>query len=116
MIEYIETQTTDKTTIRIEVEPGSKTTAGFGRHAAATDGTADSSKDSYNQMLNTISTCASGVVDALQNLKTPPSAASIDFAIKIDAEAGAIIAKSPGEAQFKISLSWKQAEPSPDSE
>jgi hypothetical protein len=62
-------------------------------------------------MLNTVRICANGVIQTLQNLDTLPSAASIDFAIKIDAEAGAMIAKSLGDAHFKVSLSWKQVEP-----
>jgi hypothetical protein len=41
-----------------------------------------------------------------------PSSASIDFSIKIHPEAGAMIAKSRDEGQFRVALSWKQ----PDSE
>ena len=42
--------------------------------------------------------------------------ASIDFAIKVDATAGAMIAKSMNDAQFKVSLSWQKETPETDSD
>jgi hypothetical protein len=60
-------------------------------------------------MLTTVRACANGVIDTLQNLDATPSAASVVFAVRVDGEAGAMIAKSMNEAQFKISLSWKQS-------
>ena len=112
MIDYIETKTSDGTPIRIEVETSSKSGAGFARSSPAAE--AEAAKDAYNQTLNTIRACANGVIETLQNLEAAPSAASINFAIKVDAEAGATVAKSVNDAQFKISLSWKQVEPDAD--
>lgn len=111
MTEYIETKTKDGLTIRIEVDPDARGTAGFGRQTAAGDVSTETAQDAYDQTLNTIRACASGVIDTLQGLDAQPSAASIEFAIKVDAKAGAMIAKSVGAAQFKVSLSWKQVEP-----
>ena len=109
MTHYIETHAKDGSVIRIEVEDTSKAGVGFSRQSAqATNVSNDGAKDAYNQTLKTIQICANGVVDTIQNLEALPSAASIDFAIKIDAEAGALIAKSRDEGQFKVSLSWKQ--------
>ena len=110
MVDYIEAQTKDGLKIRIEVEP-EKTGAGFGHQSSISDDSSQVAKNAYNQTLDTIRACANGVVDTIQNLDALPSAASINFAIKIDAEAGAMIAKSGSEAQFKVSLSWKQVEP-----
>lgn len=111
MAEYIETQTQDGTTLRIEVEPAAKGTAGFSHHTLSLDVSNETAKDVYSKILNTIQACAKGVITTIQDLDTPPSAASVDFAIKIDAEVGAMIAKSLGDAHFKISLNWKQVEP-----
>jgi len=109
MTHYIETQAKDGSVIRIEVEDTSKAGVGFtSKPAPATDVSGDTAKDVYNQTLKTIQACANGVVETIQNLEALPSAASIDFAIKIDGEAGALIAKSREDAQFKVSLSWKQ--------
>lgn len=107
--EYIETHTKDGTVIRIEVEAGSKTMTGFSSHLSHTD-TAEATTEAYNETLNTIRACANGMIDTLQSLEALPSTASIDFALKIDAKAGAMIARSANDAQFKVSLSWKQAE------
>ena len=109
MTDYVETQTNDGATIRIEVEPSSKIAAGFGRASASTED-ANKSPNTYNQILSTIRACANGVIDTLQNLEALPNAASINFAIKVDAEAGPMIAKSMNDAQFKVALTWKQVE------
>lgn len=111
MAEYIETQTKDGATVKIEVEAASKVAAGFTRPAAAANVSHEGVKDAYEQTLQTVRVCANGMIETLQGLDTLPSAASIDFAIKIDAEAGAMIAKSLSDAHFKVSLSWKQVEP-----
>jgi hypothetical protein len=111
MIHYIETQTKDGSTIRIEVADTSRPSAGFARSTTSTHISTDATKDAYNQLLTTIQYCANGVIETIQNLEALPNAASIDFAVKIDAEAGAMIAKSREDAQFRVSLSWKQAEP-----
>ena len=109
MTEYIEAQAPDGTVIRIEVESTAKSGAGFARPSAATDVSGHAAQEAYQQALGTIRVCANGVIETLQNLEVAPSAASINFAIKIDAEAGAMIAKSVNDAQFKVALSWKQA-------
>jgi len=112
MTQYIETFTDDGIAIRIEVEATSKHGGvGFARQSPADDVSNETTKDAYDQTLKTIRGCANGVIDTIQNLEALPSSASIDFAIKIDPEAGAMIARSASDAQFKVSLSWKPAEP-----
>ena len=111
MADYIETKTRDGATIRIEVESTTKTAPGFGgRPAAPTDVSTEAAADIFDQTLTTIRACANGVVETWQNLEATPSAASIDFSIKVDADAGVMVARSREDAQFKISLSWKQVE------
>jgi hypothetical protein len=111
MTHYIETQIKDGSTIRIEVADTTKAGVGFSRSSAATQISTEEAKDAYNQLLTTIRHCANGVIETLQSLEALPNTASIDFAIKIDAEAGAMVAKSREDAQFRVSVSWKQAEP-----
>ncbi len=110
MTHYIETKTKDGSIIRIEVEDASKPSTGFARQSSPTNVSGEAAEDAYEQTLQTIKGCANGVIDTLQNLETLPSAASIDFAIKIDAEVGSMIAKSRDDGQFRVSLSWKQPE------
>ncbi len=112
MTEYIETQTKVGSTIRIEVKADSKGSGvGFARSTTSeADASSEATQDAFAQTLKTIQACANGVVDTIQALESLPNAASIDFAIKVDAEAGAMIAKSREDAQFRVSLSWKQDE------
>lgn len=110
MTDYIETQTKDGKTLLIEVEFGAKGTTGFGRQSEEDKTAQEAARAAYAQALDTIRACANDVVDTLQELSTQPSAASIEFGIKFD-KAGAMIAKSTGAGQFKVSLSWKQPEP-----
>jgi len=111
MTYYIETFSDDGLPIRIEVEDTSKPSAGFTRSTSPTNISNEAVKDAYDQTLRTIRGCANGVISTVQNLDTLPSSASIDFAIKIDPEVGAMIAKSREDAHFRVSLSWKQPEP-----
>ncbi len=107
--EYIETQTKDGSVIRIEVEAGSKAKTGFGAQADAS-ASDEAAANAYDKTLNTIRACANGMVDTLKSLDTPPNAASVEFALKVDAKAGPMIAKSGSNTHFKVSLSWKQPE------
>lgn len=113
MADYIETHTQDGAILRIEVESAHKVSAGFSRQTPAANVSGEATKEAYHQTLNTIRACANGVIDTIKGLDSLPSAASIDFAIKIDAEAGALIAKSLGDAHFKVSLNWKPVEAEP---
>jgi acetamidase/formamidase len=113
MTHYIESKAKDGSVIKIEVTDTSKHSAGFTRESnSPTDVSGDASADAFVQALQTIQSCATGVIETLQKLETmPPNAAAFDFSVKVDAEVGAMIAKSRDEGQFKVSLSWKQPEP-----
>jgi len=108
MTNYIETNIPNGEKIRIEVDPVVKR-AGFSQ-ADSAQLDADLNQ-AYNQTLATIQACATGFINTLQTMETPPQNASVSFAIKVSAEAGVLIAKSPENAQFKVSLSWKKDEP-----
>ena len=110
MTHYIETKTKSGGVIRIEVEDTSKPSPGFTRSVPPTNVSGEAAESAYNDLLQTIEGCAAGVVDSLKNLETPPSSASLDFAVKVNGEVGVMIAKSRDDAQFRVSLSWKQPE------
>ncbi len=112
MTTYVESPTKSGTPIRIEVESTTKG-VGFGQ-AASTGEVKNQSGDSYTQVLDTIRACATGIIDTLQGLETPPQTASVNFAIKVEADSGAMIARSGDNAQFKVSLTWKKDEPDDD--
>ncbi len=111
MTYYIETHTKEGTPLKIEVESAAKTSAGFSRPTSPSNVSHEVVQDAYDQTLQTIRTCANGIIETIAGLNVPPSSAGVDFGIKIDGEAGAMVARSLGEAHFKVSLSWKQAQP-----
>lgn len=114
MANYIETKTQNGFSLLIEVTEDSRGSAGFARSTETGDVSSEAAREAYGQTLATIRACANGVIDTLQGLEDQPSNASLEFGIKIDAKAGAMIAKSLGEGQFKVSLSWRQPEPEKD--
>jgi hypothetical protein len=115
LTDYIQTKTKDGRTIRIEVEAAAKVAAGFGgRQPSPVDVSTAAVDDVYEQVLNTVRDWANGFVETLQSLEAMPSSAAIDFALKVDAEAGTLVAKSRENAHFKVSLTWKQAGPDED--
>lgn len=111
MAYYIETQTKDGATLKIEVESTARTSAGFSHQATPANISHEAVGDAYDQTLQTVRACANGVIETIQGLNIQPNAATVDFAIKIDGEAGALVAKSLSDAHFKVSLSWKQVPP-----
>lgn len=111
MVHYVETQTKNGQTIRIEVDEAARLGAGFARQSPSPDVSNEVNQDAYNQMLTAIRSCADGVMDTLQDMESLPSTAAVEFAVKVDAEAGAMISKSRETGQFRVSLSWKQPDP-----
>lgn len=115
MTHYIETKTKDGAIIRIEVEDTSKPSPGFTRQVTTpTNVSGDSAENAFAEVLTAISGLANGVVETMRSLSTVPNAAAIEFAVKVDGEVGALIAKRRDDGQFKVSLSWKEPEPAKD--
>ena len=112
MTHYIETKTKDGIPFRIEVEDTSKPTPGFTRTSAPTNLSGEAAGDAFAQLLQAIRGVASDLISTVQSLESSPSVTAVDFAIKIDAEVGALVARSRDDAQFRVSLTWKE----PDSD
>ena len=114
MTNYIESIVGDSGKILIEVsEPGGS--VGFGAQEVTT-ASAEKAHNAFNQALHTIQLAASSVLETLHTLNEMPDTARIDFAIKFDAEAKAMIAKSPGSAQLNVSLTWTTTKPDAEEE
>ncbi len=73
--------------------------------------------NAFNHALNTIRLAADSVLETLDTLDDrKPDHVKIDFAIKIDGHAGAMLARADsGDAQLRVSLGW-QHKSDPDSE
>ncbi|RMH74545.1 MAG: hypothetical protein D6681_23015 [Calditrichaeota bacterium] len=51
---------------------------------------------------------AQAIIDKLRALHDPPDQVQVELGLKMSAEAGAIIAASSVEANFKVTLTWKR--------
>ena len=107
MSHYIESIVGDDGRILIEVEEAGGT-VGFGAPPASGK---DKPHNAFNQALHLIQLAASSVLETLDTLEEKPSAARIEFAIKFDADARAMLAKLAGDAQLRVSLNWNTTKP-----
>lgn len=110
---YIESIVGDDGKILIEVR---EATSGVGFGAQPTEKARDKTRDAFNHALNTIQLAASSVLETLNTLPEKPDTAKIDFAIKFDSEARAMIAHSSNDAQLRVSLSWTTTKPKAEKE
>jgi hypothetical protein len=111
---YIETKTKDGVPFRIEVEDTSKPTPGFTRTSTPTNVSSEAAEEAFAQLLQAIQGVASDLINTVQSLESSPSVMALDFAIKIDAEVGALVARSRDDAQFRVSLTWKEQDSDSD--
>ena len=106
---YIESVVGDEGSILIEVGD-SGGAVGFGAAIEKTKAQAEGG-DAFEQALKAIHLAADSVLNTLNSLSERPDTARIDFSIKFDAEARAMIASSVNDGQLRVSLGWNTAKP-----
>jgi hypothetical protein len=77
-------------------------------------GPLDHAPEVFKKALEIVQTCAEQMGDAVQKIPKPkrPSSVEVLFAVKIDSEMNALIAKATTGAQLQITLKWeKDAQP-----
>ncbi len=105
MADYIETSV-GKKKILIEVSDN-KGHVGFGVQQTHEEKKQKADK-AYAQAMDTIRLAAEGVLKTLNGMETRPDRVKIDFAIKIDPGAGAMLARADSrDAQLRVSLGWE---------
>lgn len=65
--------------------------------------------ESFEEAVDSVLKHAQKVLESLEKLK--PDGAEIEFGIKLTAQAGALLAKAGGEANFNVKLSWESSAP-----
>ncbi len=61
-----------------------------------------------DRAMSTIRQMAKRVTDAVDKVADKPDKVELEFGLKLDAEAGAYIAKASTEAGFKVVLTWER--------
>ncbi|MEH2329660.1 CU044_2847 family protein [Nostoc sp.] len=65
-------------------------------------------KKKFEDVLDQIQPVASAIITKLSQLNTPASEVEVKFGIKLNAAVGAIFTSVSGEANYEITLKWKQ--------
>jgi hypothetical protein len=69
---------------------------------------AEKSAQAIDKAMDTVRGMAVRSVKAVKDLTDPPDNIEVEFGIKLDAEAGAMVAKASTEASFNVTLSWQR--------
>jgi hypothetical protein len=70
---------------------------------------AERSAEAIDKAFSTIKTMAERAVMAIDELSNHPKQVEIEFGIKLDAEAGALIATTSVEASVSVKLIWERS-------
>ncbi len=70
---------------------------------------ADKAQDTFEDALDKIKPAAQAVIDKLRELHDAPDEISVEFGIKLSAEAGAFIASAGVEANYEVTLTWTKS-------
>ncbi len=110
MVEYIESKIGDTGKILIEVSDN-KGHVGFEVQATHEE-KRKTANTAFGQAMDTIRLAAGSVLDALNGMEDKPDHVKVDFAIKIDSTAGAMLARADSrDAQLRVSVGWKMPHP-----
>lgn len=64
--------------------------------------------ESFEAALERVRSAAAVVVDRMRSIEQRPDEVSVEFAIKLGAEAGVVIAKSAVEANLTVRVQWNR--------
>ena len=104
MKKYVEYEVENGKSVVIEIEGAKKGLV----PAASSGGVIAKSKKSFEQALDTIGPIAGKLFTHLKEFPKEPEQINIEFGLKMGFETGVVIASGNGEANFKVSLTWKR--------
>lgn len=84
-------------------DEGSIPVSGAGRVVQASE--------SVQKAMGNIRSAAEAVLGELRAMEQPPKKVNVEFGIKVTGEANLAVAKSSGEANFKVSIEWDGVSP-----
>lgn len=105
MTELVEFQLEDGSSVLIEAEDvrGPAITRGGRATEAITR-----ASDTLEEAVHRIGPTSWAIVEKLRELAQQPDEIDVEFGLKLNAEVGAIIARTSGEANFRIAVRWKR--------
>lgn len=101
-----------ETVIAIRLEDGSEIFAEVERpqgvFGEAAFGDGEPQEIDFGKALKRVKSAANELVDTIRTMTVQPDECEITFGVKLNAQAGAIIAKASAEANFTVKLSWSR--------
>lgn len=85
-------------------------TLGSGPRPAASEGTVETATIGLEQAISKVKPLAETLLEQLRGLMQQPNTVVVEFGIKLNAQVGAIVAKTGVEGNCKVTLSWKNVE------
>ncbi|WAL68115.1 CU044_2847 family protein [Amycolatopsis cynarae] len=83
---------------------------GFTR-AGRTGRVVDAVGESFEQALQKVQHAASAALDQFRQMGRRPDEVKLKFGVKLDVEAGAVIAKTGVEGNLEVTLTWRATPP-----
>jgi hypothetical protein len=100
------TNAAEQDVILIEFEPR----PGLRQVSFSPENLAEKSAQALDKAMSTVRLMGQRVTETVKgiNVADRPSKVELEFGLKFDAEAGALVAKASTEAAFKVVLTWEQ--------
>lgn len=70
---------------------------------------AEKARQTFESSLEKIKPAAAPIIAKLRDLSDQPEQVSVEFGVKLSAEAGVVLATTGVEGNFKVTLPWKRA-------
>jgi hypothetical protein len=62
--------------------------------------------ETLNEALARVRPAAASILRSVREMAQPPDTVTLEFGVKLTAEAGVVVARTTGEANFKITVEW----------
>ena len=102
MATVVEMPLEDGSTILVEVSEDEQRLQRVGRAGTVVR----EATETLEEALRRVRPAVTAVLKQVRDLATPPDKVTVEFGVKLTAEAGVVIAKAASEANFKLSLEW----------
>jgi hypothetical protein len=80
---------------------------GGGKLREVTGELVEKSKEAIEKAMDTIQGMAAKTIAAAKGISEPPDAIEVEFGIKLDAQAGALVAQTGTEASINVKMVWR---------
>ena len=115
MSQLVEFPLEDGSTILVQVadaarQPGAPVTRSV---RSSSDQVTERAATSFEGALDRIRPITAKIIERIRSIEDSPDEIQVEFGIDLHAELGAFVASASTDANFKLSLTWKHADPAP---